>query len=148
MSTKLQNLIAFVCLFGLVVFLGCSAFQDVLTPSYIPPQAIKYADENGPSILPWTTLFDSRRIKMKMAFVHSLNQITDRMEYEYLNGLTQFHIAGAEQLQAKLFSPTGPLGLFLPTVLGGTAGTLLLSKPSDKKKIAELEKEANGKETI
>ena len=61
------------------------------------------------------------------------------MRYNYEKGITQFHIAGAEELKAALFSPTGPLALIIPTGLAATAGALLFSKPTDKKKIKELE---------
>ena len=76
---------------------------------------------------------------MKMDFKHSWNQIRDSMEYEYVKGVTRFHIGAAEELKATMFSPTGPLALLIPTSLAATAGALLFSKPTDKKKIKELE---------
>lgn len=139
MSTKTQNLIVTCSIFLLIVLLGCASFQDAITPCYISPAVIKYSDANGTSILPWTTLFDAKRIEAKMNYVHSWNQIADRMEYEYLSGIHRFHIAGAEELKTSLFDPTGPLALLIPTSLAATAGALLFSKPSDKKKIKELE---------
>lgn len=145
MSTKTQNLIATSSIFCLMVILGCASFQDVITPCWVSPAATKYADANATSILPWTTLFDARRIARKMDFVHSWNQLKDRMKYDFLRGITRFHINAAEELQATLFSPTGPIGLLVTTSLGATAGTLLLSKPSDKKKIKALEDEKNQK---
>ncbi|MBA7477999.1 hypothetical protein ES707_13414 [subsurface metagenome] len=147
MSTKTQNLIATVTILLLIVLLGCASFQDALTPCYISPAVIDYADANGTSILPWTTLFDAKRIAARMDFVHSWNQTKDRMRYTYLKGITQFHIAGAEELKVSLFSPTGPLALIVPTGLAATAGALLFSKPSDKKKIKELEIKNNSKNT-
>lgn len=139
MSSKTQNLVATVSILLLLVLLGCASFQDALTPCYISPAVLKYADANGTSILPWTTLFDAKRITTKMDFVHSLRQMSDRMRYTYLKGIQQFHIAGAEELKVSLFDPTGPLALIIPTGLAATAGALLFSKPTDKKKIKELE---------
>lgn len=143
----LQKIVATFSLVLLIVVLGCSAFQDVLTPSWIPQSALDYADANGPSILPWTTLFDARRVRAKMAFVHSWNRIKDDIRYEFESGQVQFHIAGAEQLQQKIFSPTGPIGMLIPASLAGTAGALLFSKPADKKKIKALEQKNNRKNT-
>lgn len=139
MNAKTQTLISTFSILLLIVILGCASFQDVITPCYISPAVIDYADANGTSILPWTTLFDARRIAAKMDFVHSLRQMSDRIRYTYLKGISQFHIAGAEELKTSLFSPTGPLALIVPTGLAATAGALLFSKPTDKKKIKELE---------
>lgn len=139
MSTKTQNLIATLSVFCLIVVLGCASFQDVLTPCRVSPAAARYADTNETSILPWTTLFDAKRILMKLDYVHTKTQLTDTLEYEYHKGITRFHEAAGEELKATLFEPTGPIGLLVTSALGGTAGALLLSKPTDKKKIKELE---------
>ena len=145
MSPRIQNLIATVTVFLLIVLLGCASFQDALTPCYISPAVLNYADANGTTILPWTTLFDAKLVMAKMDFRHSWNQLSDRMQYEYLKGITRFHIAGAEELKASVFDPTGPLALLIPTSLAATAGALLFSKPTDKKKIKELEIKNNKK---
>jgi len=147
MAKQIQNFIATVSIILLVILLGCSALQDPLTPCYISPAVLKYADANGTSLLPWTTLFDAKRVTAKLSYVHSWSQISDQMEYEYLLGIQRFHNAGAEELKATLFSPTGPIGFLLPASLAGTAGALLISKPSDKKKIKDLETKNNKKTT-
>ncbi|MBA7654812.1 hypothetical protein ES703_62705 [subsurface metagenome] len=144
MSSKTQNFIATVSILCLLIVLGCASFQDALTPCYVSPAVIDYADANGTSILPWTTLFDAKRIGAKMDYVHSWNQLSDKMKYEYLSGIHRFHIAGADELKTSLFSPTGPLALIVPTGLAATAGALLFSKPTDKKKIKELESNAHS----
>ncbi|MBA7655561.1 hypothetical protein ES703_63467 [subsurface metagenome] len=143
MSTKTQNLIATLSIVLLIVLLGCASLQDVVTPCWISQDVLNYADANGTSVLPWTTLFDAKRVAAKMDFAHSLRQMSDRMKYTYLKGISQFHIAGAEELKVSLFSPTGPLALIVPTGLAATAGALLFSKPTDKKKIKELEIQNN-----
>ncbi len=59
-------------------------------------------------------------------------------------GITRFHKAAGEELRAALFDPTGPIGLFVTTTLGVSAGGLLLSKPTDRKRIKQLEAEKNS----
>jgi len=137
---KFQKLIIWLSVLGLTLMLGCSSFQDALTPCYIPPASLDYADAEPTTILPFTTLFDARRVSFKMDFVHLKKQTLDNLHYNFLRGMNTFHIAAAEELQAKLFSPEGPIGLLFPTLMAGTLGALLISKPTDKKKIIELEK--------
>ena len=80
---------------------------------------------------------------MKIDFEHSLKQVSDKLKYDYLKGGMRFYIGAGEETKAALFSPTGPIGMLLPTSLAGTAAALLVSKPSDKKKIKELEGNAH-----
>lgn len=136
---KLQKIIAWICIIGLTAILGCASFQDALTPCYISPACLEYADAEPTTFLPFTTLFDARRIDMKMDFRYAIGEV----EYKFLKGLNTFHTSAAEQLQARIFSPEGPIGLLFPAITGGVLGTYLFSKPDDKKKIAELEK-TNG----
>ncbi len=148
MSKKIQIFIPALVIFVLAAFFGCAAVQDAVTPCWIPPASLKYADANATTMLPFTTLFDAKRVAMKMDFVHLRNQVLDDINYNFLTGLSSFHIGVAEEFQAKVFSPTGPIGLAFPTLGGGILGAFLLSKPSDRKKILDLEKEikTNGKE--
>lgn len=141
----MKKLSIWLCILGLTIILGCSSFQDVFTPCYIPPASLDYADAEPTTFLPFTTLFDARRVDFRMDFVHTLNQTTDRLKYEFLKGLGTFHMGAAEQFQAVIFSPTGPIGLLMPALMGGTLGALLISKPDDKKKIVELEKKNGNK---
>jgi len=142
---KFQKIIIWICVLSLTIMLGCSSFQDAVTPCYIPPEALNYADTNPTTFLPFTTLFDAKRVDKKIDYIHTLNQTTDKIEYEFLKRLNAFHISGAEQFQETIFSPSGPIGLLFPTGLGLTLGSLLISKPNDKKKIADLETKINGK---
>lgn len=140
---KLKKLIIWICILGLVTILGCASFQDAITPCYISPEALEYANEKPTSILPITTLLDAKRVSMKMDYVHSLNQLSDTMYYEFLREVNSFHMGASKKFQAAVFSPIGPIGLLVPTITAGTLGALLISKPDDKKKIKELE-EKNG----
>ena len=128
----MKKLAVFACFFGLAALFGCATVQDVITPCYIPKASVKYANSEATSFLPFTTLFDSKRIQAKMDYVHAVNQVSDKMEYEFLKGLNTFHAEAAEQLQAAMFSPEGPIGLLLPTIFGGTLGALLIKRPGDK----------------
>ncbi|GAI50520.1 unnamed protein product, partial [marine sediment metagenome] len=49
MSSKTQNLIATASILLLIVLLGCASLQDVVTPCWISPAVIDYADTNGTS---------------------------------------------------------------------------------------------------
>lgn len=143
MTTKTQNILATGSIILLLIVLGCASFQAALTPCYVSPAAAAWADTKTTSIFPWTTLFDAQRVDMKLDYVYTMKQITDTLDYEYHKGITRFHKAAGEELRAALFSPTGPLALIVPTGLAATAGALLFSKPTDKKKIKELEIQNN-----
>jgi len=138
MNGKLKTAIIAVCIFGLAVILGCASFMDAITPCYIPPKAAEYADANVPIMLPYTTVFDARIVDKKMDYMHFINSMTEDAKYEYLKGMTAFHIQASEEFQQAVFSPEGPLGLLLPTLFGGTLGALLIKRPGDKSK-KELE---------
>ena len=145
MNNKIKMLIITFCIMVLVIIFGCASFQDVITPTYIPPSAIEYADVNVPLIggFPYTSLFDARTVMAKMDYVHLLNNMTEEAKYNFLKGLTQMHIDISQDFQQKLFSPTGPIGLLLPSsmaaILGLFAGGRFIKSPREK----ELENEIN-----
>lgn len=145
MTSKQQNFLATVSIFLILVILGCASFQAALTPCWVSPAAAEWANTKTTSLFPWTTLFDAQRVEMKLDYVYTMKQITDTLDYEYHKGITRFHKAAGEELRAALFDPTGPIGLFVTTTLGASAGGLLLSKPTDRKKIKQLEAEKNSK---
>lgn len=144
MSKKLQTIIMTVSILGLVILFGGACFQEVITPCWISPISLEYADVNATSILPWTTLFDAKRVDRMVDFKHTWNQATDTLRYKLTKGLNAIHISVGEELKATLFSPTGPIGLMFPALSGTAFGTFLLSKPKDKKKIAELERKVKN----
>lgn len=133
---KLKKISVWLCVLGLTMMLGCASFMDAVTPCYIPKEVIKSADVDLPLIpwMPYTSLFDARYVKTKIYFQYLLH-----------NNLITSSIQTSEAFQQKLFSPEGPIGLLLPGLMCGTLGALLIPRPGDKKKIAELEKK-NGKE--
>ncbi len=133
-----QKLITTLSVLGLVVLVSCSAIQNSITPCYIDADAAAFAHEPLTEMMPWTTVQDALRINSKMDFIYHC----DKLEYRYLKDNLESYIADAEQFKQIVFSPNGPLGLLLPAGMGLVAGSYLVSKPDDKKKILELE---NGK---
>ncbi|HEC64215.1 MAG TPA: hypothetical protein ENI23_02855 [bacterium] len=127
MNTKLQKVVVWGSVIMLTVMLGCASFQDALTPCYIPPETLEYTDAPATTFFPFTTLFDAKRVDFKLDYTYTLQT----MKYKYLKGIGTFHRIGAEELQASLFSPEGPIGLLLPTIFGGTLGALLIKRPQD-----------------
>lgn len=143
-STLMMTLIAIV----LAAFIGCSGFQDALTPCYIDESVGEYTEEEMTSFLPYTTLFDAKRLKRCMDWMHLTKQEAfqrlqedDVMLYTFLNDGMVLGMQDAEQFKHTVFDPTGPIGLMMTTLLGGTLGATLISKPGDKK---EIEKLKNG----
>lgn len=127
-SKIFQTTVVTLAVLILTVIMGCSLAMDAVTPCYVPPQLKPFADEPLLFFIPYTTVFDAERILKKMYFFESGLNIS---------------ISASRELQSNVFNPTGPLGLLM---VGGPAlalGALGISKPKDKKKIVELEK--NGK---
>lgn len=142
MCKKIQVPIVIASCIGLTIMFGCAAFQKSLTPCYIPPAAIIYADVNIPTFLPWTSLLDAEMVEAKMNYVHLLIQTTDELEYNFLKGQMSFHISASQQLQTTLFSPTGPIGLLASGSLFGIPAALLIKRPGDKSK-KQIDQENN-----
>lgn len=145
MKKTLLTLIASVIL---VTVLGCSAWMEGVVPTYCDPPAIEYSKTKPKVFTPYTSLWDARRIKREMEFMHLSEQTRiardmedDQMRYRHLNDAMQTNIASAEELRNTLFSPTGPVSM-LSAALGLGLGAFLIPRPSDKKRIKELE---NGK---
>lgn len=132
---KFQKLITGLCIIGLTIILGCAAIRDGVTPCFIPKEVIKAVNVDLPVIpwMPYTSLFDAKYVKIKMYY-----------QYLLYNNLMTTSIMASEAFQQKIFSPSGPIGLLFPTLMGGTLGAMLLSKPDDKKKIHDLEMKVNG----
>lgn len=143
MNKKQKILTAFMVI-ALALFFGCSAVQDVLTPTYVNEEAAEWADTPTKLLMPYTTLFDAKRVGRAIDFKLTIQKI----EGGYYKGITDLGILGGEEIKATVFSPEGPVGLVLPTLFGGTIGTMLGSayrqRPKDKKRIEELEAK-NGK---
>jgi len=141
-----QKLLVLMCSIVLVTVLGCSAWMDGLTPAHIDEAAIEYSDSNPHLYLPYTSLWDAKRIQREMMYVHQTEQVRlarkledDKLRFAYLRNAMETNISSAEELRDTLFSPTGPLSLLFAAVPSLALGAYLIPRPSDKKRISELE---------
>ncbi len=134
MSKKVQIFISFLAFVGLAVFFGCASVQDIITPCFISPKALDYTKEDGATFLPYTSLWDAKRVNRKMDYVYLVKKGYEKLEYEYLKGITGISMRASEEFQTTIFSPSGPVGALLPTLFGGTLGALLIRRPGDTKK--------------
>lgn len=139
MGKKLKLFVVSVSIFLLATILGCSMFQDVITPCYINKNCATYADTPLKMFTPYTSLFDAKRIAAKMEYINAVGTL----KYAFLKEVLDLSIVGSEQFKQKVFDPTGPIGGLLLALPSFGLGALLVSKPEDKKKIATLEK-TNG----
>lgn len=132
----------------ILAIIGCSGFQDALTPCHIDGVAIEYSGQEATSYMPWTTVWDAKRIRAYLNFNHVQYQNAcerlkqdDTLTYAFLLNGVDANIADSVQFQATVFSPTGPLGALLLAGGGLGIGALAIKRPGDKsKKQIELEK--------
>lgn len=148
MKKLITGIVVFLSALILVVFFGCSAFQDAVIPCSFSEEAAVYADANSTSWLPWKTVLDAERVDVKMDYTYQINQVKlgrliddDDMRYRFLKGIHTSHIKSAREFQQKIFSPSGPIGALIPTLCGGTLGALLIPRLGEKKKIEEAKEE-------
>ena len=111
----------------LAALVGCSAMLDAITPSYIPPETIRYANTESTVFMPFTTLWDSQRIGLHVGWEWQKKQL----EHGFIKEVLNIHQIASVELQNKVMIPalTGLMGL-----AGFSAGWLGMSKPGDKKK--------------
>jgi hypothetical protein len=114
----------------LIVFVGSSCVQDAIVPAYVNEDAAEYAGEPTKLFMPYTTLFDAKRIAAKLEYVHAIENV----KYGFYQNVTDLSVISGEQLKQTIFSPEGPIGLLAPMLLGGTFGALVIPRPGDKKK--------------
>lgn len=134
---KKQKTLTVLMVMCLAVMFGCSAFQDVITPTYVNEEAAEWAGISPKLIMPYTTLWDAKRVGAAIDYKLTI----ERIKGGYYKGITNLSILAGEEIKTTLFSPEGPVGLLLPTLFGGTLGALLVKRPGDKsKKEVDLEK--------
>lgn len=132
----------------LVAMFGCAAMQDIIIPAYIAPAAIEYADVNdATSFVPYTSLWDAKRVANQMKRKSDLNQrdlgrllVDDASLYTWLAGDLLLNIQNAEELKSNVFSPTGPIGLLVPTLAAFGIGAMGVTRPRDKRKLQDRDK--------
>jgi hypothetical protein len=127
----------------LFVILGCASIQDAVIPCNVEPGIINYVQTTDPcfsptSIIPYTSLNDSRRTTAYFNFFHIKNQtawerlkIDDNMYYDFATSRQSLNEENAIALGNQIFSPGGLLGLLAPALMGGTLGALLIKRPQD-----------------
>ena len=150
MMSKLEKVLVGLCILLSLAFVTTGCFQDILVPAYIDPVAIEYSKEVVPSFI-YTNLWDAERVALGLDQQHFLIQRSlarmmedDDTKYDFLSNAHSYNIASAKELRDNIFSPTSPLGALIPGLSGLGLGWIALSKPSDKKKIVELQN-GNGK---
>lgn len=132
----------------ILTFVGCTGFQDILTPCHISEDVIEYSNQEATSYMPFTSVWDAKRIRAYLNFNHIQYQNAcerlkqdDSLTYAFLLDSVDANIADSVQFQATVFSPTGPLGALLLAGGGLGIGALAIKRPGDKsKKQIELEK--------
>lgn len=146
MNKWLQRGIVLVASIILVVFLGCSAMMDGVTPCHIDERVGTYTEEEMTSYMPFTSLWDAKRLNREMDRMHELNnkelirlaEDNDDL-YMFLKESHSINMAGSQEFQDNVFNPTGPIGAMILATTGIGIGALGISKPGDRKKIVELE---------
>ena len=144
-----QKILTVVSAVVLVTVLGCSAWMDGLTPTYVDPTAIEISGVEPTIFTPYTSLWDAKRIRRALNYQFFLRKISAIREIEdidtrqkHLDDTMQMYIESAEELRDTLFSPTGPLSILFAAVPALGLGAYLIPRPADRRRIAELE---NGK---
>ena len=140
MNKKQKILTAFMVT-ALAVMFGCSAVQDLLIPTYVNEEAAEWAGIPTKLLMPYTTLFDAKRLGRAIDFKLTI----ERIRGGYYKSITNLSILAGEEIKTTLFSPEGPIGLLMPLLVGGGLGGMLIKRPGDKsKKEVELEKSVSA----
>ena len=155
MGKWLKRVAVIVSTLILVLLIGCSAVMDGITPAYIEKTAAEYAGvEDITEFLPYTTLWDLRKLIRKLDYTHQAKQIMiarlledDTIQYDFLKDSTTLSLQGALQFQDTFFNPSGPIGMLFPALTAGTLGALLIRRPGDKTK-EEYDTAVNGNKTV
>ncbi|MBA7698875.1 hypothetical protein ES703_107558 [subsurface metagenome] len=138
MNKKQKILTAFMVV-ALALMFGCTGFQDLITPTYVNTEAAEWAGTTPKMLMPYTTLFDAKRVAAAIAY----KLMIEKIKAGYYKNITDLSILAGEEIKSTIFSPEGPVGMMLPMLFGGTIGTMLggayKQRPKDKKKIEELE---------
>lgn len=139
---KKQKLLTFIVAAILLLSIGSSCVQDVIIPAYIDKDAAAWAGVPTKLFLPYTTLWDVKRLGLAIDY----KILMEKIKGGYYKNITNISILAGEEIKQVVFNPAGPMGLIVSGLGFGTLGAVLVKRPGDKsKKEVELEK-ANGKE--
>ena len=117
-----------------LMFIGAGCVQDAVTPAYVNEEAAEWANVPTKMFLPYTTLWDAKRLSNAIDYKLTI----ERIKGGYYKEVTNLSILAGEELKNTVFAPDGLLSLLL---IGGpvfAAGAYGVSKPKDKKEIDEL----------
>lgn len=123
-----------------VIFIGAGCVQDAVTPAYVNESAAEWAGVPTKLFLPYTTLWDAKRVGMAIDFKLTI----ERIKGGYYKEVTNLSILAGEELKNTVFAPDGLLSLLL---VGGpftALGAYAISKPKDRKEIERLKNDSNG----
>lgn len=121
-----------------LVFIGAGCIQDAVTPAYVSIDAAEWANVPTKLFLPYTSLWDAKRLANAIDYKLTI----ERIKGGYYKNITNLSILAGEEFKNTVFATDGLLSLLL---IGGPTfamGSLLVSKPKDKKEIEALK---NGK---
>ena len=136
--SKLQKALMSICILGMTVFIGCSMFQDIVTPTYVDEGAAEWASVPSKLFMPYTTLWDARRVGYAIDYKLTIEKIKGG----YYKNITNLSILAGEDFKNTVFASDGLLSLLM---IGGpclAAGGIFIPRGKDKKIIEELK---NGK---
>lgn len=144
---KKQKLLTVIMAAILLLFIGSSCVQDLMTPTYVDKDAAAWA--NVPSKLfpwmPWASLWDAKRVGLAIDFELKKKMV----EAGYYKNITNLSVIAGEEIKAVIFKPDGAIPLLMSGFGFGTIGTVLggayKQRPKDKKRIEELEAKNGGK---
>ena len=117
-----------------LTFVGAGCIQDAVTPAYVSEDAAEWANVPTKLFLPYTTLWDAKRVANAIDYKFSL----ERIRCGYYQNVMNISILAGEELKGTIFSPDGFLSLLL---VGGpfcALGAYGISKPKDRKEIETL----------
>ena len=100
MGKKTKSVVVTMCVLILLIFFGCTAVQDVITPCYIEPDAGAYAGKDElTSFMPFTSLWDAENVDRQVDDTHKIKQVEltrlledDTFTYSFLKDLSLIHI--------------------------------------------------------
>ncbi len=121
-----------------LIFIGAGCVQDAVTPAYVNETAAEWAGVPTKIFLPYTSLWDVKRVGMAIDYKLTI----ERIKGGYYKEVTNLSILAGEELKNTVFAPDGLLSLLM---IGGPTfamGSFLISKPKDKREIEVLK---NGK---
>ena len=117
-----------------ILFVGAGCIQDVITPTYVDKDAAEWAGVPTHLFLPWSTLWDSKRLACAIDYKLTI----ERIKGGYYKSITNLSILAGEELKNTVFAADGLLSLLM---IGGpclAAGGMFIPRGKDRKEIEAL----------